>query len=478
MRGVLKLSVVVGRLEHMFDNILEVETDMVFDASPEEDLDMIGWYDLDKALEVAKADPDCDPIAYGAIHVDEIQACERLIRFAQERQAELVDRLYKDRTAIKATRREFIATDAQIAQSVCAEVAMARQISMSSAQTQFGFGAGLSRLPLIKDLFGQGLISERLAKIVVNETSGLSYEDSLRVDNEIAWQVTEMTIKQAAALTRSVVMTFDTHAAEVTARRARDDRFVTLTPLDHAMASINIRTGADQAVAMFKALDVHARGVEAGGDDRTVGQIMVDTAFTWITGHKSMADVPIEVHLVMTPDALFGADDAPARLEDYGPIPASLARQLSADSRTWLRRLFTDPIDHTALQLDPKRRRFDGRLARLINAQDQQCRRPFCDCRIRHKDHIEPFDGTNTVRSNGQGLCQRSHTTKHLPGFKVSAQDDGSIRWITPTGHSYTSRRPPVLDQLTTKPVPRTEPSYVEIDLRKMLFVHRQSRAH
>ena len=90
---------------------------------------------------------------------------------------------------------------------------------------------------------------------------------------------------------------------------------------------------------------------------------------------------------------------------------------------------------------DPTRRRFDGPLAGFVRDRDQQCSRPYCDCRIRDLDHREPFNGSNTTAANAQGLCKRSHTTKHLPGWRVDLSPAGTV-WTTPTGHTYTSKRP------------------------------------
>jgi len=53
-------------------------------------------------------------------------------------------------------------------------------------------------------------------------------------------------------------------------------------------------------------------------------------------------------------------------------------------------------------------------------------------------------EGGATVTSNGQGLCTRSHTFKHLPGFSVRAEGRTTVR-RTPTGHEYRSKPPPLL---------------------------------
>ena len=50
-----------------------------------------------------------------------------------------------------------------------------------------------------------------------------------------------------------------------------------------------------------------------------------------------------------------------------------------AKTTVWLRRLFTDPIDGSVIDIDSHRRRFDPTLLRFIDARDQTCRMPGCD---------------------------------------------------------------------------------------------------
>src|SRR5690606_10315514 len=94
-----------------------------------------------------------------------------------------------------------------------------------------------------------------------------------------------------------------------------------------------------------------------------------------------------------------------AELTGYGPIPASLARDIitraatstttpdgaDADAvRVWVRRLFTDPTTDIITGIDPRRRRFTGTLARYLLYRDRHCTTPYCGAPIRHLDHITP----------------------------------------------------------------------------------------
>jgi hypothetical protein len=190
----------------------------------------------------------------------------------------------------------------------------------------------------------------------------------------------------------------------------------------------------------------------------------------------------------MTDPALFGGDDTPAELNGYGPIPAELARALarrdgesdndetrsapsgpvpsaaetdsSAGSalgaatsghrirraRVFLRRLFTDPVTGIITNCDPRRRRFDGVLAKLLVYRDQHCRDPYCDAPIRHLDHIETHaSGGPTTATNGRGLCERGNYVRSMPGWTVRLIDPTKhvIETTTPTGHTYQSAPPP-----------------------------------
>jgi hypothetical protein len=230
----------------------------------------------------------------------------------------------------------------------------------------------------------------------------------------------------------------------------------------------------------------HADGVIAAGDERSRDQIMADTLVERLTGQVAAEDVSAEIGLVMSDAALFGGDEEPADLDGYGPVPAEVARDIArrassgdkaetgsekvdtdideadggagvpaaaADitgrdagrARIWLRRLFTDPVTGIVVDVDPRRRRFDGVLARLLVYRDRTCRDPFCDAPIRHLDHIRPSAaGGSTTPSNGRGLCERGNYVREMPGWSIRLVDPDRhiVETTTPTGHRHRSRPP------------------------------------
>ena len=170
---------------------------------------------------------------------------------------------------------------------------------------------------------------------------------------------------------------------------------------------------------------------------------------------KLSREIELREQLADLMDGATSRDDLPAHLHGYGPLPATLARELAlraaANNLTvWIRRVFTDPVDETITNIDTKRRRFDGALARLIRWRDQGCTDAYCGAPIRHLDHIHPHrDDGPTTASNGAGLCERGNYTKDMPGWHrtVHRTDSGQrrVETTTPTGHTYTSTPPPAL---------------------------------
>jgi len=147
------------------------------------------------------------------------------------------------------------------------------------------------------------------------------------------------------------------------------------------------------------------------------------------------------VSVVVPITMLLGLDEQPGELVGYGPIPASLAREIAAEG-TW-RRLLTDPASGTLL--DYGRRTYtppDG-LADFVRARDLYCRNPICGQRAATADldhTVSWADGGTTSDRNLYAACRHDHRLKTFaPGWDVDQHPDGRITWTTPTGHTYTS---------------------------------------
>lgn len=92
--------------------------------------------------------------------------------------------------------------------------------------------------------------------------------------------------------------------------------------------------------------------------------------------------------------------------------------------------------------------------ARFLTLRDKTCRTPWCDAPVRHSDHVHPASrGGPTTAANGQGLCAACNQAKQCPGWHAQVLADGlapgtrhRVRLTTPTGHTYDSTAPPLLE--------------------------------
>jgi hypothetical protein len=407
----------------------------------------------DLLREVRSHDFGADPVhEFGANRIDAITALDRAIRAAQAEQLAQIAALHSERTGVMSL------GDGDPALSIIGEVGMARNISPSAAGTQVGLAIGLDRLPRVKALFAAGQISEQVVRAVVRESVSLDTDDFVVLDGEIASQLPGLTHKQAGQLTARAVIRIDADAARERAQRNRADQRVSMFPDSDGVAILQVRGPAEQILATHSALADHARTLRASGDQRTAGQIMTQTLVERVTGQRYAEDVNVEVQLVMDAPTLLGQDGEPVDLVGYGPVSPSVADDIIAGApNASIRRLLVDPVDGTLKVRENRARYFDAATSGHIRARDRRCRQPgngaiakeriaaMEDLKIRHNDHIHAHVmGGPSTTDNGQGLCIRSHTLKHLPGWVVTTHDKATI-WKTPTGHTYRSDPPPLL---------------------------------
>ncbi|MDQ3628172.1 MAG: DUF222 domain-containing protein, partial [Actinomycetota bacterium] len=286
-----------------------------------------------------------------------------------------------------------------------------------------------------------------------------------RLDVELEPDLPGLGAQAVQAVVRRVAIRLDPESALRRSGLARRARRVWTRPAPDTMAMVSGCVPVEQGVAAYAALDRAARALRNGGDQRSLDQLRADLFVERLTGLATADAISFEVGVTMSVGALLDADDEPADLAGHGPVPSALARDLitaaagrrtGADGRrvrTFLRRLFTDPVDDTVTSVDTRRRLFDGPMARHVRARDQVCRTPGCEAPIRHLDHAVPHRrGGPTTATNSQGLCEACSYTKEAPGWThgeiLVPGPDGRPRhhstlFTTPTGHCYQSRPRP-----------------------------------
>lgn len=226
---------------------------------------------------------------------------------------------------------------------------------------------------------------------------------------------------------------------------------MTIRPAPDAMTIVSALLPVKHGVGVYAALK---RAADTTFDDRSRGQVMVDTLVERVTGRPAKVPEPIAVNLVMSDLSLLGGDDCPALVDGYGPIPAEIARKLvnsavgDERSKATLRRLYRHPKSGALVAMESRSRCFPKGLALFIGVRDQTCRTPYCGAPIRHRDHAVPKSrGGPTHPLNGLGMCAHCNYVKESPGWEVTTCEEDGVHvadFVTPTGAHYLSTAPPL----------------------------------
>ncbi|MUM15976.1 DUF222 domain-containing protein [Mycobacterium sp. CBMA271] len=381
-----------------------------------------------------------------------IAECEQRKSAAAAEQAHAAVRLDRVRRAEEAAngvprRRQGM--------GVAAEVALARQDSPARGSRHLGFAKALvNEMPHTLAALEGGALNEWRATILVRETAYLAVEDRQKIDVEMCADPSRLRGLGDARLTADVkrlAYRLDAEAVVRRARRAENERRVSIRPAPDTMTYLTALLPVKQGVAVYAALK---RAANTSMDSvRGQGQIMADTLVERVTGVSTAAAVPVGVNITISDEALLGGGTEPAIVAGHGPIPAAVARRLvseaiGADAKMSARRLYTRCGTGALVAVESRSRLFPKGLAELIDLRDQTCRMPYCDAPIRHHDHaLGRAKGGATSMANGQGLCERCNYSKEAPGWKaepVSGADRHTIEVTTPTGVVYRSTAPPL----------------------------------
>jgi hypothetical protein len=402
-------------------------------------------FDID---ELAAVDPHADEAAL----IGRISWLERVKSAAAAGQARAAAALDEKRRADEAAAG---VPKAKQGRGLASEVALARRDSPTRGGQHLGLAKALvHEMPHTLAAMEAGALSEWRATLIARESACLAVEDRRTLDAELCADVSRLEGKGDARITaaaKEIAARLDAQAVVDRAAKAEADRTVTIRPAPDCMTYVTVLLPVKQGVGVYAAL---RRAADTTFDDRSRGQVMADTVVERVTGHPAEEPEHVALNLVMSDQSLWGQDNAPAVLDGYGPIPASVARSLVRDavvderSLATLRRLYRDPKSGSLVAMESRSRFFPKGLAGFIDFRDRTCRTPYCDARIRHRDHARPRNrGGPTSAVNGLGECERCNYTKEAPGWRVSADDVNgthTAEFVTPTGARYYSMAPPL----------------------------------
>ena len=393
-----------------------------------------------------------DPHADEAALIEQIAWLEQVKSAAAAGQARATAALDEKRRAEEAAAGVPKATQGR---GVASEVALARHDSPARGGRHLGFAKALvHEMPHTLAALECGALSEWRSTLIVRESACLDIEDRRRLDAELCADVGKLEGMGDARITaaaKEIAARLDAQAVVDRAAKAEADRTVTIRPAPDCMTYVTALLPVAQGVGVYAALK---RSADTTFDNRSRGQVMADTLVERVTGRPAEEPEHVALNLVMSDQTLWGQDNAPAVLDGYGPIPASVAQHLVRDavvderSLATLRRLYRDPKSGSLVAMESRSRFFPKGLAGFIGVRDRTCRTPYCDAPIRHRDHATPRNrGGPTTATNGLGECERCNYTKEAPGWRVTAADENGVHtaeFVTPTGARYRSTAPPL----------------------------------
>ncbi|TWP50891.1 DUF222 domain-containing protein [Lentzea tibetensis] len=364
--------------------------------------------------------------------LDSIRECQRGIDYWQARMVRALAEFAQSR------RRDEFAAD---------EVAAWMKWTSGWAASQLALAEDLvTRLPETVDALQRGEIDLYKARTLNDLTKPLSDEQVREVEERVLGKAAGQTGQQMRARARRLVMKVDPQGWEERRAEKRAQRVAWFEPLEDEMAQLSAMLPAEQGTAIAHRVDVLARRAKTPGDTRTLNQRRADVvADLLLATPDGSSSVKVNLYVTVSATTLMGLDEEAAELAGYGPISASLARELAGDA-TWSR-LLTDPVDGKLLDFGRITYKPPAALRKSIWARDKTCRFPGCmrqaqRCEI---DHTTPFPEGATSVDNCGAYCKRHHRLKHESDWVVTQPSPGRFVHRSPAGKTYVTEPEPVL---------------------------------
>lgn len=342
---------------------------------------------------------------------------------------------------------------------LAAEIGLARKVSPRKGSQCLGFARALAHeMPHTMAALTSGVLTEWRATILVRETAYLTREAREEIDRRICADpaaLVGVSDREIEASAKRHAYELDSEAVVARKSKAEKDRRVSVRPAPDLMTKLSVLLPMADGIAVYAALKKHADSV-VGQDDRNHAQVMTDTLVERVTGRAVAEPTPIALNVVLSDRSLFGLDDLAADVHGYGPIPATVARLLVADSvspegetASTMRKLYARPSDGALVAMESRARAFPTALAQFIRMRDQRCRTPYCGAPIVEIDHATPHRRNGpTSAVNADGTCVLHNRAKEAPGWFYDVKMVEGVRVIdviTPTARRHRSVAPPVI---------------------------------
>ena len=346
------------------------------------------------------------------------------------------------------------------------DVSTALRLSPNGAQVKIDIARALTNhLPNTCSALAVGEISSAHANAIARETvsalnRGLPESVIFEIENRAIAYAEFHTPSQVGNLVRKVIAQRSPEEFEDAVLSAQEERRVSCFDEPNGMSTIIALLPAHEAKVVMNALEAHIlRSAERTGDglgqdgsnnlskDMLRADALAAIASTYlastldeVTPHRR----PLTVNVTIDLPTLLGLAENPGELAGYGPIPASVAREIAADAR-W-KRFVTEPLTGNLLDFGREHYEPPQALKDFLIARDRTCRFPGCrrSAILSDLDHAESWrNGGETSRDNLGALCRRHHKMKTHHGWELESFPDGSCIWRSPFGKEFfTPARP------------------------------------
>ncbi|PSK98686.1 uncharacterized protein DUF222 [Haloactinopolyspora alba] len=380
-------------------------------------------------------------------------ACQRLMSWARGLQAAAVTEL-SHRPAVTPEAPEQAGSPASPRAATALELVEPLHVTAGQAEALVAESSRLTEdFAATHAALLAGKIDERRAKVVLSELGRLDPDTARTVEAAALDRAARMNPRQLRRAVKALVCRLAPEAAETRRRRAAERRHIHLTPAEDGMTWLDGLLPAEDALALQTVLDAGQKSLKsqdaAGGDARarTADQRRADTlaGLAWTALNTGRAGAvrmssthgrPVTVDVTVPLATLIGLDEHPGHLEGYGPVPADVARHLSA-SGVW-RWVGTHPVTGAVLSHGRTRYTPTQDLIDHVVLRDRTCKAPGCDApaQVSELDHTLRYPLGPTAAHNLGLTCTRHHRHKHRSNCRVDQPSPGVFRWRSPTGRT------------------------------------------
>ncbi|HEX6357861.1 HNH endonuclease signature motif containing protein [Actinophytocola sp.] len=318
------------------------------------------------------------------------------------------------------------------------EIAVELALTPVAAARRLGTAVAMAeQLPDTVRALERGDLDREKATAIVEHTRVLPPDKTAMVEASVLKFAPGRTVRQIRDKLAREILKIDRDGAEARRQAAAEHAFVRLRPCLDGMAELLVYDRAENLRPIYDLLTAAARSAKAAGC-RTGIEILRTKALHDLVLGPDRGRVVTEFRVTIPASALAGASRQPAEIHGYGPTTIETLHEL-ADHNTFWRRIVTDPMTGTVLDIG-RRRRHTNALGEHVRTRDKTCVFPGCprpaeDCQIDHTtDHAR---GGRTTAANLGALCQHHNLMKRETDWQLRQVSPGHFAWTSPTGTTH-----------------------------------------